>query len=693
MAVNFLVELGTEELPPKALKSLAEAFHRRIIEQLQEARLAHSTTQWFATPRRLAVFVSGLDDAQADSEVEKLGPSLDAAFDQDGKPSKAAEGFARSNQTSVDALEQIDTPKGRRLCFRAILKGQTSASLLPAMVEQALNDLPIPKRMRWGSSRREFIRPVHWLVMMLNDQVLEAEVLGLQAGRNTRGHRFHCNDTIDITDASAYPACLLEQGKVIADYQQRQDSIRSKVLALGEELGGVANIDPALLDEVTSLVEWPVALAGEFDRQFLDVPAEALVSSMKEHQKYFHVTDTQGKLLPFFITIANIESSRPAAVIAGNEKVIRPRLADAAFFFNTDRKTSLDSKNARLENIVFQQELGSLADKVRRIQQLASVIATAIAADTASVARAAGLCKADLVSEMVGEFEDLQGIMGEYYALHDGEDPAVAKAIREHYLPRHAGDMLPESDIGACLALADRLDTLMGIFAIGEIPSGNKDPFALRRAALGVLNIILHQQLRLDLAPLLAAAQQGYPQFGAKDGLQEQVLNYIFDRFRAHYAAQDISTEVFMAVSAKGLSEPLDFDQRVMAVAAFSTMPEASALAAANKRVSNILEKQAAMTIPAELDRALLQEDAEKALASQLASLDSSVSPLLEQRDYQAALQQLAGLRTTVDQFFDSVMVMVDDPALMANRLCLLQSLRELFLQVADISLLAPKGS
>ncbi|WP_308364606.1 MULTISPECIES: glycine--tRNA ligase subunit beta [unclassified Microbulbifer] len=691
MARDFLVELGTEELPPKALRTLMDAFAQGIRQGLQDAELEFGEVKAYAAPRRLAVSVSGLAEKQQDKQIEKLGPAVKAAFDKDGNPSKAAEGFARSNGTTVDQLSRVQTDKGERLAFVSEQKGEATERLLAGIVEKSLAQLPIPKRMRWGARREEFVRPVHWLLMLFGDKVVDGEVLGLKAGNTSRGHRFHCNRELEIHSASDYVQQLRDPGYVIADFDERREAIREQVTAEAHNVNGEAVIDDDLLDEVTALVEWPMALTGRFEERFLDVPAEALISSMKEHQKYFHVVDADGQLLPFFITVSNIESIDPAQVIAGNERVIRPRLSDAAFFFETDKKTSLESRREKLRQIVFQQHLGSVYDKTERVATLARAIAGHVGSDADRAERAGRLCKSDLVTEMVFEFPDLQGIAGYYYAENDGEPLDVAKAMYEQYMPKFAGDELPKSDTGTVIALADRLDTLVGIFGIGQPPSGSRDPFALRRASLGVIRLVVEKNIDLDLRELLELARDGYPRtaLGEYNTVVEQTLNYILERFRARYEDQGIAAEVFMAVAARNLSRPLDIDNRVHAVHTFSQLPEAQALAAANKRVSNILAKLEGPA-PTEVDENLLQEDAEKALHAAVKDARTQVEPLYAEALFTEGLAGLAGLRETVDSFFDHVMVMTDDEKLRDNRLALLAQLRALFLEVADISLLVP---
>ncbi|MCW8125359.1 glycine--tRNA ligase subunit beta [Microbulbifer halophilus] len=691
MAQDFLVELGTEELPPKALHTLTTAFAEGIEQGLKGAELAYGAVKAYAAPRRLAVAVSGLADKQDDKQIEKLGPAVKAAFDSDGNPSKAAEGFARSNGVTIDQLEHRDTDKGERLAFVSEQKGAETTRLLGDIVSHALAKLPIPKRMRWGDSREEFVRPVHWLLMLFGNSVVDAEVLGLKAGNTSRGHRFHCNRELEIHSAQDYVQKLREPGYVVVDFAERREIIREQVTFEANNVNGEAVIDDDLLDEVTALVEWPVALTGRFEERFLDVPAEALISSMKEHQKYFHVVDGDGQLMPFFVTVSNIESTDPVQVIRGNERVIRPRLADAAFFFDTDKKTGLEARREKLKQVIFQKHLGTVYDKTERLATLAPKIAERTGANPDWAERAARLCKSDLVTEMVFEFADMQGIAGYYYAENDKEPLEVAKSMYEQYMPKFAGDQLPTSDTGTVIALADRLDTLVGIFGIGQPPSGSRDPFALRRASLGIIRILVEKKLDLDLRHLLEQARDNYPRtaLGEYNSVVDEALNYILERFRARYEDQGISAEVFMAVAARKLSHPLDIDNRVHAVHTFSQLPEAAALAAANKRVSNILAKLDGPA-PTEVDESLLQEDAEKALHAAVKDARQQVDPLYADALYTEGLAGLAGLRETVDNFFDRVMVMADDEKLRNNRLALLAQLRDLFLEVADISLLAP---
>ncbi|MGQ7246256.1 glycine--tRNA ligase subunit beta [Halomonas sp. V046] len=686
-AQPLLVELGVEELPPSAIDALSDSLAQGIRRGLETAEVAFEGVTAYATPRRLAVRIEALADKQPDRDVEKRGPALTAAF-KDGVPTKAAEGFARSCGVAVDDLIHLETDKGTWLGYREQQQGESVAALLPGIIDKAIAALPVPKNMRWGASRIEFSRPVHWLVALHGDAVIAASVLGLEAGRTTRGHRFHAPDAIELSHADDYLAAL-ENAWVLADRDVRRERIREQVLAEAELMDADAVIDEDLLVEVSGLVEWPVALTGSFDERFLEVPAECLISSMKANQKYFHLLDGEGKLKPAFITISNIDSKEPEQVISGNEKVIRPRLADAAFFYETDRRRTLAERIAELGSVVFQKQLGSLADKAARNAAVAAHIVAQTDGDEAKARRAAELAKCDLVTEMVLEFPELQGTMGRYYAEHDGEDAEVAQAIEEQYLPRFASDAIPTTRTGQALAIADRLDTLTGIFGIGQRPSGTKDPFALRRAAIGVLNIMIKGELALDLRELLelAVAQhqtkgKGLPKV---DGLVEDVLGYMLDRFRAWALDEGIGAEVYLAVRARPVTQPLDFARRLRAVSHFAGRDEAAALAAANKRVSNILAKQAHDGSTA-VDAGLLNEQAEATLHEAVARCQQQVAPLFQSASYSDALDVLASLRAPVDAFFDQVMVMADDSAVRANRLALLASLQALFLEIADIA-------
>lgn len=680
---SFLVELGTEELPPKALKTLSAAFTSGIEQGLQAAGLSFGLVASFAAPRRLAVRVSELQSQQADQDEVLYGPPAKIAFDQDGNPTKAAEAFAA--RTGV-ALADLQTSADGKLMVERTIQGKQTTELLPAIVQASLDALPIAKRMRWGASRVEFVRPAKWLVMLFGTEVVPAQILGLQSGNQSRGHRFHAPAVVTINTPESYETTL-RQAYVMANFEERAKLIREQVAAQGKELGGEAIIGEALLDEVTALNEWPTALAGSFEESFLRVPPEALISSMREHQKYFHVMK-DGKLLPYFITVSNIESKDPTQVIAGNEKVIRPRLSDAAFFWDTDRKQKLESLFPKLESVVWVNGLGSIADKTRRISVLASKIAQVLGTDQALVQRAAQLCKNDLVSNMVGEFDDLQGLAGKYYAQHDGEPAEVAAAMIEQYMPAFSGDALPNTNTGTLIALADRLDSLVGLFGINQLPTGSKDPFALRRAALGVLRLLVEKRIDINLDLLIDWAIAGNWPTALQANTKELLLNYLLDRFSAWYQDEHIAPTVFQAVRALNISNALDINRRVQAVHSFSQLEEAAALAAANKRVANILAKNDGDKVTAPVSANLLAESEEKALFDALNSKAQALKPLMAKADYQAALTELASLRPVVDAFFDKVMVMAEDAAVRTNRLALLKQLHGLFIGIADIAAL-----
>ena len=691
---NCLIELGTEELPPTALKALSAAFEQGLLAGLRSADLSFNAdnVKSFATPRRLAILISDLQTQQPDKNIEKLGPAVAAAYDKEGKPSKAAEGFARSNGISFDELITIDTDKGERLGFRSVAKGKATAELLEGLIAASLDALPIPKRMRWGASRAEFVRPVQWLVALLDSDPVNCTILGVQSGSQSFGHRFHAPAPITINSALSYENQLLEEGHVIADFDKRREAIAIQVAELAKTVNGVAVIEDDLLDEVTALVEQPFALIGNFDSEFLSVPQEALIYSMSEHQKYFHIVDNNNHLLPNFITVSNINSIDPSKVVSGNERVIRPRLADAAFFFETDKKLSMASLRERLKSIVFQKQLGTVFEKTERIGLLAEGLAASQNTDDAEAAKLAGqLCKADLASDMVLEFDKMQGTAGGYYALNEGLSDAVAAAIKSHYLPKFAGDQVPQGNTACAVALADRLDTLTGIFGIGQEPSGSKDPFALRRASIGILQIILQNQLPLNINEWVARAVAQHSVIKDPESTTARVVDYLFDRFAAVYQDQGLPVEVFAAVKANKVSSPLDFNARVQAVAAFIKTSESESLAGANKRVSNILEKSEVTVTASDFNAALLVEAAEIALADAIEIKEAEVQPLFDQANYRDGLLKLTELKDSIDAFFDGVMVNADDPTLKNNRLALLSRLRALFLHVADISLLAPQ--
>jgi glycyl-tRNA synthetase beta chain len=686
---DFLVEVGCAELPPKALKGLSDAFIAGLTAGLNAAGLSYGEITAFTSPRRLAARVEGLAIAQADSNVERVGPAVSAAYDKDGRPTPAALGFARSCAVDLASLEQANIDGVDKLVFRALKKGEDSSKLLPNIVMGALQKLPIPRKMRWGSTRDEFVRPVYWLVMLFGETVLETELFGIRSGRITRGHRYQCENPITITSPAEYEGLLMHPGFVIADYETRKARVRELILEQGALLGALVHIDEDLLDEVTSMVEWPVALTGKFDEHFLAVPAEALISSMKNHQKTFYVTDKKGKMLPNFIAVANLASKDPAQVIAGNERVIRPRLADAAFFFDSDRKSTLVSRLPLLGKIVFQQQLGTVEQKSLRVAELSSFIARSTSADEQVSNRAALLAKCDLLTNMVSEFPELQGIMGSYYARHDGEAETVALAITEQYLPKFAGDAVPSSEAGAILAIAEKIDTICGLFAIGQPPTGSKDPFALRRAALGVLRILVEKSMDVDLLVAIEKSLALYTGQGlvVPATTQAEVLGFMLERFRAWYQAEGIKAEVFQSVMELRPTRPLDFANRVSAVNQFSLLTESASLSAANKRVSNILSKHQGV-IPATFDIGMLVEPAEKILAERISVLLAEVAPLFDDAEYALGLEKLSVLKPAIDTFFEEVMVMADDLSLRDNRLALLNQLRALFLRVADISCL-----
>ncbi|MDR7343806.1 glycyl-tRNA synthetase beta chain [Pantoea alhagi] len=684
---TFLVEIGTEELPPKALRNLAESFAAQLTAELDSAGLAHGDVKWYAAPRRLALKVANLSAAQPDREVEKRGPAIAAAFDASGAPTKAAEGWARGCGITVDQAERLKTDKGEWLMYRAHVQGESAQKLLPGMIATALAKLPVPKLMRWGASDVQFVRPVHTVTLLLGDELIPATILGIESGRTLRGHRFMGEPEFTIDHADQYPEILETRGKVLADYDARKAKIKADAEAAARQIGGNPDLSDSLLEEVNSLVEWPVVLTATFEEKFLAVPAEALVYTMKGDQKYFPVYDNDGKLLPHFIFVANVESSDPQQIIAGNEKVVRPRLADAEFFFNTDRKKRLEDQLPRLETVLFQQQLGTLRDKTDRIQALAGWIAAQIGADVNMATRAGLLSKCDLMTNMVFEFTDTQGVMGMHYARHDGEAEEVAVALNEQYQPRFAGDDLPSSPVACALAIADKMDTLAGIFGIGQHPKGDKDPFALRRAALGVLRIIVEKHLPLDLQTLTEEAVRLYGSKLSNQKVVDEVIDFMLGRFRTWYQEEGHSVDTIQAVLARRPTRPADFDARMKAVSHFRTLADAATLAAANKRVSNILAK-ATEPLNESVQASLLKENEEIKLATFVTALESKLQPWFAEGRYQDALIELAQLREAVDNFFDKVMVNAEDPAVRINRLTLLAKLRQLFLQVADISLL-----
>ncbi|USH02489.1 glycine--tRNA ligase subunit beta [Grimontia kaedaensis] len=686
MANNFLIELGTEELPPTQLRTLAEAFAANFEQELKDAELTHEGMVWYATPRRLALKVIALADQQADKMVEKRGPAISAAFDADGNPTKAAQGWARGCGIDVSEAERMVTDKGEWLLFKQEVKGKNTKDIVVALADKALANLPIAKPMRWGDKDTLFIRPVKTLTILLGDELIEGTIMGVDSARTIRGHRFMGEAEFTIDNADQYPAILEERGKVIADYEARKATIIADAQKAAELVGGIADLEDDLVEEVTSLVEWPVVLTATFEEKFLKVPSEALVYTMKGDQKYFPVYSEDKQLLPNFIFVSNIESKEPRHVIEGNEKVVRPRLADAEFFFDTDRKRPLIDRLPQLETAIFQKQLGTIKDKTDRITELAGYIADKIGADVEKAKRAGLLAKCDLMTSMVFEFTETQGVMGMHYARHDGEAEDVAVALNEQYMPRFAGDELPGNGVSSALAMADKLDTIVGIFGIGQAPKGS-DPFALRRASLGVLRIIVEYGYDLDLTDLIAKTKSLFGDRLTNDKVEADVIEFMLGRFRAWYQDEGHSVDAIQAVLAMNPTQPADFDKRVKAVTHFRSLDAAESLAAANKRVGNILAKydgELSDTINSEL----LVEDAEKALAQKVTSMVEALKPVFAAGDYQAALTQLADLREPVDTFFDNVMVMAEDEALKANRLALLNTLRSQFMNVADISLL-----
>lgn len=693
---TVLFELGCEELPPKSLKTLRDAMKKQVENILTKSGFEYDSVCSYAAPRRLAILINNVDDRQPDSVEEKKGPAIKSAFKADGSPTHAALGFAQSVGVDLSELETLKTEKGEWLVHRKSIAGIPLYALLPSMLENTLNNLPIAKRMRSAASRIEFVRPAKWVVLMIDDQVVKFNqgdtptILGLQIGNISYGHRFHAPQAITISHASHYLE-QLRAAYVLADFDDRQAVINQQVQHLAAEVDAVALMPEALLDEVTGLVEWPVALRATFEARFLHVPQEALISTMQDNQKYFCLVDHAGKLQPYFITVSNIESKDPAQIIDGNEKVVRPRLTDAEFFFKQDQKQPLFARQVKLQNMVFQAQLGTLWDKAERVANLAAFIATQIGSDIEQTTRAALLAKMDLATELVGEFPELQGIAGSYYAKLEGEPHDVSEAIREQYLPRFAGDVLPQTQAGFSVALADRLDTLAGIFGINQAPSGSKDPFSLRRAAIGILRLLIEKQIALPLTALVGMAVKGYGN-KIKDGMKTltDASEFLQGRYRAMYEDQGVAVDTILAVQALSPDSPLDFDRRIRAVEHFRRLPEAAALAAANKRVANILAKEAdqASIAASTVDAGLLVEAAERALFAQLEALEPVVQPLLAARDYTPALSKLAALRESVDQFFDQVMVNADDAALKLNRLRLLARLRGLFMSVADVSVL-----
>ncbi|UHD18850.1 glycine--tRNA ligase subunit beta [Thiocapsa bogorovii] len=687
---NLLVEIGTEELPPTALLALSNAFVAGFRDELEGAGIGFETIEPFASPRRLALLVRGILTRQPDRETLRRGPAIQAAFGADGQPTRAALGFAGSCGVPVDALAREVTEKGEWLAFQSRVIGEFTTSLVPNLTDAALARLPIPKRMRWGEGSEEFVRPVHWVCLLLGTEAIPGRILGIEAGRRTHGHRFHHPEPIDVPEATAYAELLRSRGSVEPDFDRRRELVRSRVEELASANGLSARIDDALLDEVTALVEWPRAILGRFDEAYLAIPPEVLIETMRSNQKYFPVEDSSGVLQASFITVANIESRDPDQVRAGNERVIRPRFADAAFFWAQDLKQPLEGYAERLETVVFQDRLGTVAEKSARVANLARGLASSIGVDPDLAARAARLSRCDLVTSMVYEFPGLQGTMGRYYAEHANEAPCVCAAMEEQYLPRFAGDVLPASPCGRVLAIADRIDTLVGIFGIGLRPTGAKDPYGLRRASIGVLRILIETPLELDLRELIASAASSYPAGLLSKDVEAAALGYVIDRLRGYYHERGVAGDTIEAVLQTGVTVPADLDARLAAVTAFRALSGSASLAAANKRIRNILSK-AGIDIGVgsarlEANGELLDEPAEIRLAARVAELSSLVLPLAQARDYMGVLQLLSELEGDLEAFFDQVMVMVDDPEIRENRIRLLHSLAGLFLLVADIS-------
>lgn len=684
---HLLFELGSEELPPKTLLKLSNALLSNIIQGLNAAELTFTSSKAYSTPRRLAVFIENLASAQPDKIVEKRGPAIQAAFAPDGTPSKAAMGFAVSCGTSFEQLELLKTDKGEWLSYTQAVKGQATKNLIPDIIRQSIAGLPIAKRMRWGSFTTEFVRPVHWAVLLYGDSVIDTEILGLQTGAATQGHRFHAPQKITLSKPEEYADALYLQGRVIADFEQRKAIIREAAQKAAAAVNGIAHIEDDLLEEIAALNEWPVPITGTFDQRYLELPPEVLITTMQTNQKYFPVKNTDGGLLAYFITFSNVESTKPKSIQQGNERVVTPRLSDAEFFWNQDRKKTLENRVESLSSVIFQENLGTVYDKSIRVRNLAKFIAGHLGADVELAERAALLAKTDLMTEMVGEFGNLQGIMGRYYALADNEPKELALAIEEQYFPKQSGSSTASSTTGQILAIAEKIDTLVGIFAVGLIPTGDKDPYALRRAALGILRTIIENKLNINIIELTEFASVQIKtisdQTGDQSAIADRVIDFIFDRLKGYCLDQGYTADEFDSVIAVTPGEPLDFMQRLQAVKAFRQLPEAISLAAANKRIRNILKKSE--TQPAVGVGTLFEPQEKQLLEAALQSADD-IQPLLAQRNYQATLNRLAGLRNDVDAFFDHVMVMTDDLELRANRLALLNQLSEQFLTCADIS-------
>lgn len=685
---SLLIELGTEELPPKALAGLAQAFVGGIANGLQKraVEFVTETAQALYSPRRLAVRIDGVALEQATQKSEVFGPYVNIALDANGEPTAALLAFAKKNNLQVSELQKTTDAKGERFVARSELQGRLSIELLPEIVEEAIKALPIPKPMRWGNRDVQFVRPVHWLVALLGNAIVPMQVLGLKAGRQSRGHRFHAPEAFDIASPQTY-VDILRAHYVMVDPAERQAKIAAQVQAAAQSVCMQASIPEDLLSEVNCLVEWPSAVLCQFDADFLRVPHEALISTMQTNQKFFPLQTPSGALSEYFVGIANIESKDISQIKKGYERVIRPRFADAQFFFNEDIKQGIDSMAQGLASVTYQQKLGTYADKTARIVTLAESIATQLGMDKQPARRAAVLCKADLQSRMVGEFPELQGIAGRYYALAAGESETIANAIDQAYQPRFGGDAIAVSKLGQIIAIAERLDTLAGGFVAGLKPTGNKDPFALRRNALGLARILLEGNFDLSLKDLLNKAITLQP-IQSVDASIENLTDFTYDRLRSYFNEQGFNEQQFDAVNSVAHDSLPDFAKRLAAVAEFTKMPEAASLAAANKRIANILKKSASEAAEY-VSEDLLHEQAEKDLWQAIKQLEQSNTSKLQACDYVAVLQALASLRAPVDSFFDSVMVNADDLHVRANRLALLRTIALQFNAVGDISLLA----
>ncbi len=685
---NLLIEIGCEELPPKKLHQLARHLADNLVAEIDSAELKHGEVKIFATPRRLAVWVAALQKELPAKKLERQGPSVKAAYDKNGTPTIACLGFAKSCGVSVDQLITRKTDKGEWVCAKTTVPGKATTDLIPELVASAIKKLPISKPMRWGNHDYSFVRPVHWLVVLFGKEVVPFSLMGVKASHNTHGHRFHHPQALSLRHADDYANELEMNAFVIADFAKRRENIRGQINKIAAPIGN-AILNEKLLDEVTAIVEWPTALLGKFSPDYLKIPQEVLITAMQVHQKCFALQDAQGNLAPNFILVSNIASKDPSLVVKGNERVINARLSDAAFFYHNDCQTPLKTWQKSLSDVIFQKQLGTMADKAQRIQKLAGYVAKKIAADVDVTKHAALLCKCDLLSEMVGEFPELQGVMGYYYALHAKENKKTAVAIRDHYCPRFSKDELPATKEAAAVAIADRLDTLIGIIGINKSPTGDKDPYGLRRAALGVIRIIIEMQLPLAMDDLLKHAVAGFAEKAlVNKNVEEQAAKFIHERLRYWYLEQKVAAEVFAAVAATAVSQLLDFDQRIRAVEKFQTLPEAQALSNANKRVGNILKKQGNAHIPKMANEKLFESVSERNLYDSILKYQKEMEKAYEKNNYTQALSTLAGLKQPVDAFFDEVMIMVDDKKTRENRLALLFSLQQLFTKVADISLL-----